>query len=203
MGEYRSNREITSGNSALNAFSFFVENILKKQINTAIPVKVVAVETQGSSGAAGYVDVMPLINQRDASNKAIDTVTIFHLPYYRYQGGVAAVVVDPVAGDVGLAIFAQQDCSNLKQSENITVTPGSFRAFSMSDGFYIGGFLNKTPQVFIEIKQDKTVAITASSGVTINAPYVTVPSGDVIASGISLVHHRHPGDSGGTTGEPI
>lgn len=28
-------------------------------------------------------------------------------------------------------------------------------------------------------------------------------SGDVTAGGISLKHHKHPGDSGGTTGEPI
>ncbi|WP_417733919.1 hypothetical protein [Roseovarius sp.] len=27
-------------------------------------------------------------------------------------------------------------------------------------------------------------------------------SADVIAAGISLVNHRHPGDSGGTTGAP-
>ena len=28
-------------------------------------------------------------------------------------------------------------------------------------------------------------------------------TGDVIADGISLVHHIHPGDSGGTTGQPL
>jgi hypothetical protein len=31
---------------------------------------------------------------------------------------------------------------------------------------------------------------------------ISVPNGDVVASGISLVNHKHPGDSGGTTGPP-
>lgn len=32
---------------------------------------------------------------------------------------------------------------------------------------------------------------------------VTVSNGDVVADGISLKNHKHPGDSGGTTGKPI
>lgn len=44
-------------------------------------------------------------------------------------------------------------------------------------------------------------ATTNPTGVTIDTPTVTV-TGDVIASGVSLVHHTHPGDSGGTTGQP-
>ena len=71
-----------------------------------------------------------------------------------------------------------------------------------ADGFYLGGFLNRAPSVYVEVKQDQSIVITASSGVTVNAPTVTVPSGDVIASGISLVHHTHTGDSGGTTSPP-
>jgi phage baseplate assembly protein V len=51
-----------------------------------------------------------------------------------------------------------------------------------------------------------TAKLTAPGGVTILGDVditglVTV-SEDVIAAGISLVDHRHPGDSGGTTGAP-
>ena len=70
----------------------------------------------------------------------------------------------------------------------------------MSDGWYIGGFLNQAPNVYIELTQNNTVVINASGGVTINGS-VTV-NGDVVANGISLTGHTHPGDSGGTTGGP-
>lgn len=53
----------------------------------------------------------------------------------------------------------------------------------------------------IVVDKSGSISITAPSGVTIDTPTVTV-TGDVIASGVSLVHHTHPGDSGGTTGQP-
>lgn len=55
----------------------------------------------------------------------------------------------------------------------------------------------------IHLKRGRVIEITATNGVTVNAPTVTVSSGDVIASGISLVNHVHPGCQGGTTGTPI
>ena len=48
-----------------------------------------------------------------------------------------------------------------------------------------------------------TVSITAPGGITLDTPTVTV-TGDVVASGISLVNHVHGGTQpgGGTTGGP-
>lgn len=31
---------------------------------------------------------------------------------------------------------------------------------------------------------------------------ITVTGGDLVVNGISVIHHTHPGDSGGTTGGP-
>ncbi|NCB52961.1 MAG: phage baseplate assembly protein V [Clostridia bacterium] len=55
----------------------------------------------------------------------------------------------------------------------------------------------------IHLKRGRIIEITAVNGVVVNAPTVTVPSGDVIASGISLIGHVHSGCQGGTTGTPI
>ena len=71
----------------------------------------------------------------------------------------------------------------------------------MSNGFYIGGFLNQAPSIFIELTQGGAINVTAPAGVNINGN-VTV-NGDVVASGISLDNHVHTGDSGGTTSPPI
>jgi hypothetical protein len=119
----------------------------------------------------------------------------------RYHAGIAAVILNPVAGDIGLAVFAGKDCSNVKVGTSEPVPPASFRDNSMANGFYIGGFLNQAPSVFVELTQGGAVNITAPGGVNINGS-VTV-SGDVVASGKSLVNHVHTGDSGGTTSPPL
>ena len=198
----KGNKRATSGSSNFNAMEFLIRNTILGLVNTAIPVIVTAVDAGGAGAATGYVTVKPLVCQVDGFGETLDPAELFRVPYARVQGGVAALVIDPVVGDVGLAVFAKSDCSNVAQMQDKPVQPGSFRKFSMSDGFYLGGFLNRAPSVYIEVKQDQSIVITASGGVTVNAPTVMVPSGDVIASGISLVHHTHTGDSGGTTSPP-
>jgi hypothetical protein len=49
-----------------------------------------------------------------------------------------------------------------------------------------------------------SLTINASEGdtVVVNGVTLEVSGGDVIADGVSLKTHTHPGDSGGTTGEP-
>lgn len=204
-GAVKGNKRLTSGSSEFNAMEFLIRNTILGLVNTAIPVIVTAVDAGGAGAATGYVTVKPLVCQVDGFGETLDPAELFRVPYARVQGGVAALVIDPVVGDVGLAVFAKSDCSNVAQMQNKPVQPGSFRKFSMSDGFYLGGFLNRKPQVYIEVKQDQSIVITASAGVTVNAPTVTVPSGDVIASGISLVHHVHGGvqSGGGNTGQPV
>jgi phage baseplate assembly protein gpV len=70
----------------------------------------------------------------------------------------------------------------------------------MANGFYFGGFLNKEPSYYLELKQNGILEINAPAGIKINGD-VTV-SGDVVANGISLTSHVHAGCQGGTTGTP-
>ena len=191
-------RNIYSGAAPQNAFDFKVGQKIK-DISTAIPVIVKGVQA-GGTGVVGYVDVLPLISNVSGSDEAIQPVTLYHLPYFRLQGGKAAIICDPEINDIGLAVFAQVDTSTVKTGTTEPQHPGSKRRHSMSDGWYIGGFLNQAPSVYVELTQNNTVVINASGGVTINGT-VTV-NGDVVANGISLTGHTHPGDSGGTTGAP-
>ena len=189
---------IYDGVTKQNYDSFNIKQKLK-DVSTAIPVIVKGVQA-GGTGVVGYVDVLPLVTGVSGNNEAIQPVTLYHLPYFRLQGGKAAVICDPVIDDIGLAVFAQTDTSTVKAGTKEPQQPGSKRRHSMSDGWYIGGFLNQAPSLYIELTQDNTVVINASGGVTINGS-VTV-NGDVVANGISLTGHTHPGDSGGTTGGP-
>jgi hypothetical protein len=122
----------------------------------------------------------------------------------RYHAGIAAVILDPVPGDIGLACFASKDCSTVKTGTSEPQQPGSFRGNTMANGFYIGGFLNQAPSTFVELKQSGEIVITAPGGLTINADISVNGSqtltGDCVASGISLVNHVHGGvESGGST----
>lgn len=183
-----------ASNSPYNSLSFMIQQAIREQVNTCIICKVVGVSD-------GYVDVLPLVTQVSGKDEAIAPTTLYHLPFMRYHAGIAAVILNPVDGDIGLAVFAGKDCSNVKVGTSEPVPPASFRDNSMANGFYIGGFLNQAPSVFVELTQDGAVNITAPGGVNINGN-VTV-SGDVVASGKSLVNHVHTGDSGGTTSSPL
>lgn len=189
-----------TGKTAENAFKFSVRQMLSSEVNTALPVVVTAVMPETES--VGYVKVRPLVSHTDADGNILGMPEIPRLPYFRIQGGTVAVITDPVVGDKGLAIFSQSDCDNVTADTQDVVPPGSFRKFSLSDGFYIGGFLNKAPKTYVQLNQDGTTIINSTGGVTINGT-VTV-NGDVIADGISLKSHVHGGvmSGGSTTGGP-
>lgn len=180
----------------LNQLEFIVKNITRG-MSTSIPVVITAVQA-GDTNAAGYVDARPLVAQIDAWGNSLPMATIHHLPYFRLQSGRAAVVLDPVPGDIGLAVFAQSDCSNLKQGATQTVQPNSWRKFDQADGFYVGGFLNKSVDTFVRLAQDGSITIKAPGNVTIDAPTVTY-TGDIICGGFSYLGHTHTGVHGETS----
>lgn len=168
-----SNRKLNSGASEYNALSFMMEQMIKGMVNTAIPVRVDSCTKPGVGGAAGYVSATPLVQQRGADGKALDTVSIPQLPYFRLQCGSAAVVLDPQPGDIGLAICSQQDSSNVQAGTSDPVQAGSFRCFDLSDSFYVGGFMNQAPQTFVHLDPEKGEAyIKAPTKITIDAPQI-------------------------------
>jgi hypothetical protein len=179
-----------AGTSPFNSLSFIVQQAIRQQVNTCIICKVLACSD-------GYVDVLPMVTGVSGKGEAIQPTTLYKLPYMRYHAGVAAVILDPVPGDIGLAVFASKDCSNVKAGTTEPQQPASFRGNSQANGFYIGGFLNQAPSVFVELTQGGAVNITAPGGVNISGS-VTV-SGDVVASGKSLVNHTHMGVHGETS----
>lgn len=173
MAEKKSNAKISAFGSEMNSLDFFIRALIKTMVSTSIPVRVDAVERGGEGGAALYVDVTPMVTQTDAEGNSIPPVTIPHLPYFRYQHGTAAIICDPKVGDLGLAVFAQQDCSRL--TGDITPqAPGTFRCFDMSDGFYVGGFWGQVPKTFIHIEDEGTIHVVAPKQYHLESPTVIV-----------------------------
>lgn len=193
--------DIYARETQYNQLSFLMRTLMNKELNTAIPVKVTKV--MAGDGSVGYVQALPLVNDMDAQGNAVDVPIIPSLPYFRLQGGKVAVITDPIVGDIGIAVFAQKDTSNVVAGTSEPVQAGTFRKFSMSDGWYIGGFLNQNPETFLQLNQDGTAILTANSGVTINGN-VTVngtitSTGDIRGNGHSLSNHTHTGVHGETS----
>jgi hypothetical protein len=137
----------TSAGGDYNAHAFLVWQILQS-VSGARLVRVISCTNSGGVSPVGFVDVQPLVNQLDGWGNATPHGTVFHLPYFRLQGGANAVIIDPVPGDIGVAIIEDRDISSVKATK-AQANPGSRRIFDMADGLYVGGFLNGTPVQYI------------------------------------------------------
>ncbi len=195
-----------------NNLDFMIQQAISR-IQTCTIVKVV-------NFSDGMVDVQNLVNQITGQKIAIPHTTMYRLPFVRLQAGSSAVIMDPQPGDIGLALFASRDITNVK-STKAQANPNTFRTYDYADGIYVGGILNATPSQYIQFT-DSGVTIVSPTAITLQAPSIVLNGAlqqtggsstmsqslavadDVTASGISLKTHTHTGGTiSGDTGEPI
>lgn len=198
--------------SEQNALDYLMLTKILTTVHTAIPVRVDKVVRPNHSGGAGYLSATPLIMQVDNEGNGLPQVSIPKLRWFRYQAGTCAIICDPKAGDVGLAVFAQRDVSVLTGG-NEPKRPDTYRAFDMSDGFYIGGYWGQIPQTYIEINDGQVEIkanvhiigkVTTTDTITADKDIITkanvTATGDVSGKSISLSSHVHGGvESGSST----
>lgn len=153
----------------------FVINMAMRRISTCTLVEVKTVTNDGGVSPVGFVDVKPMVHMLDGDNNAIPHGVIYHVPYFRLQGGQNAVICDPVVGDIGLCSFASHDISSVKTNKAES-NPGSRRRFNMADGLYMGGFLNSAPKNYIQF---------TAGGIKINAPSVKVSGNFTVENGVT------------------
>lgn len=133
--------------SEFNSIIFACKQLIAR-ISTMKLVQVQAVTNDGGVVAAGTVDVLPMVSQLDGQGNSTPHGTIFGVPYFRLQGGVNAVIIDPVVGDIGYMVCADRDISAVK-STKAPAPPGSYRKYAAADGVYVGGCLNGAPEQYI------------------------------------------------------
>lgn len=222
---YVGQQDLTSATSEYNKLTFVIAQMLSGR-STAAVVRVEAVNPPDDPlGAAGTVDVLPLVAQINGAGEPTPHGTVFGLPYFRLQGGTNAIVMDPKVGDLGLAVFADRDISSVKVTKG-PANPGSRRQADMADGLYFGGFLNGVPAQYVRFSADG-IDIVSPTRILLEAPaidmrgpeggtLVTVTgsanvSGRVDATGgvtgadIVLETHIHSGvqPGSGNTGQPV
>jgi GpV Apex motif len=210
-------QEPTSGATEIQALRFLILQRLLK-VQTITVVRVVAVNP-GAVGPVGTVDVLPLVGQIDGAGNVIPHQTIFTRPYVRLQGGVNAVILDPVVGDLGVCLFCSRDISAVITAKAPS-PPSSRRLFDYADGIYLGGVLNGTPSNYVQFASDGTIKVVSTVAIDLQAPAVNItttgntningaiisPAGEVTdALGKVLGTHLHSGvqSGGGNTGPPV
>lgn len=141
-------------------------------VRTSIPVKVVSVTNSGGVSPVGYVDVQPLVSAVDGSGKIWPHGIIHNVPYMRIQGGSNGIILDPVAGDIGLGSIADRDISTVKSAKKASA-PGSNRKHDMSDMVYLMTIIGSAPTQYIQFT-GSGIVIHSPAKVTIEAPNVEV-----------------------------
>lgn len=205
-------KSVTDGLQNFNTISFITQQILAGMATSMLVL--VKTVSPGAGLLPGRVTVQPMVNQVDGYGNAVPHGEIFDIPYQRVQGGSNAIIMDPAAGDIGLAVFASRDISSVKANKAVS-NPGSRRVFDMADGLYFGGFLNGAPTQFVEfLPNGGGIIVTSPATVTVNAP-TSIFNGDVHATGaviagyggadqVGLQTHTHAQapDSHGDTEQP-
>lgn len=133
-------------------------------VHTATLVKVLSVRPV--SDRVGFVDVQPLVDDVSTAGVVIAQSPAHNLPYVRYQAGSSAIILDPVVGDIGIAIFAESDITAVKTTlkEGPAATA---RQHSSGDGLYIGGVLNAAPTQYVRFN-------AGAAGIDIVSPSGTI-----------------------------
>jgi hypothetical protein len=168
---YKGQARIPDAGGDFNELAFVFRQ-LSSALATSQPVLVQAVGADGLT-----VDVQPMVAQIDGEGNATPHGVIHNVPVLRVQGGTNGIIVDPVAGDIGMAVIANRDISSVK-ANRAPSNPGSRRQFDWADAIYIPGILNLTPMQFVRV---------GGAGIALEAPLVTASDSMQVGAGATGV----------------
>lgn len=208
-GGYAGQEWLQSHGGSLNAIDFVVRRVMGEKAFTGM-VKVMGYSNTGPAAPIGTVTLQPMVHQSDGLGNLVPHGPIYNLPYLRVQAGGNALICDPVAGDIGVAVFCDRDTSAV-QATGAPAGPGSNRRNDWQDGIYLGCIKAATPTTYISINQG-TIAVVSPNAMTISTPNCTldaagnltvtggVKAGTGGADSVTLQHHTHSGGLPPTAG---
>lgn len=170
----------------------FVFNQLLRGKATAMLVEVLACSNSGGIAPVGTVDVKPLVAQVNGQGTSPEPHgPIYGLPYNRVQGGAMAVIIDPVPGDIGLAVFCSRDSTGAFAAKG-PASPASDDVMGFNSGMYFGGFLNAAPTSYVAYVPGQGIQIVDPQAITLQAPSVTVQATNVTVNATTKAQVTSP-----------
>ena len=195
-----------SGGDVLNAVDFITRRVMGEKAFAGM-VKVISCSNTGGLAPIGTVTVQPMVHQTNTLGTVMPHGSIFNLPYCRIQGGSSAVVLDPVAGDIGVAVFCDRDTSAVRAT-GAPAAPGSMRRNDWADGIYLFTVSAGAPTTYIMLN-GINVNIVTPGNLTISAANATLTAAGnlrvagTVTSGANnntLSTHTHSGGAPPTAG---
>lgn len=188
--------------SQFNEITFMIEQVLAGRAFCGL-VLVKSVSGGGASATPPIASVQPMVDQIDGLGNRYPHGTVYNIPCLRLQGGAGAVVLDPLAGDIGAAIICHRDSSTVQNTGAIS-GPGSRRQNDWADGLYLGGFLNGAPTTYVAFGAGSLSLVTPTASMII-ANGTIATTGILTNNGVTVGGtHEHSGvmSGGSNTGPP-
>lgn len=153
-------------NSDANAQAFMFKMMLmgKAFIDLAVVNEV--------SGDGKTVVVTQLVSGFSGDGQTIPNGKIYNVPVWILQRGSSAVVMTPVAGDIGVILCCDRDISTVKHARKES-PPASSRNHNECDAIYLGGCLNNDPLQYVKFSDDG-IDIVSPLVVNIDAPSIYI-----------------------------
>jgi len=131
------------------------------------------------------VAVKPMVEGFAGNGDLIPNSVIYGVPVWRLQRGASAVIMPPVAGDIGMLAICDRDITSVKKTKKEAL-PNSNRTHNYSDAIYLGGLLNAEPSQYVKFANDgidivsplvvqvngNTVIVNADDKISLNAPVI-------------------------------
>lgn len=132
------------------------------------------------------VDILPLVTRTTNTGDPIPNVTVYGVTAFRLQRGNSAVIMNPVVGDIGIAMYCDKDSDNARR-DRISGAPNTTRCHSRIDALYLGGLLNQQPDQFIEFA-DSAINITSPNPVNVTCSKATIIAPEGVTVDAPLTH---------------
>lgn len=178
---YAGHADTTAWMNDYNALIFTIQQMIAEGAYAG-PALVKACTNSGTNIAPGTVDVQPMVSQIDGQGNGTPHGVVLGLPYFRLQGGGSGMICDPVAGDIGLAVFCDRDISSVKANKAPSL-PGSRRINDWADGIYIGGILGAAILTQFLMFNSAGASLVSPIAITLTSPTVTTSAVLVAGNG--------------------
>lgn len=173
-------------------------------IHVAMPGIIVSYDARSNRAA-----VQPSGKYKVEDGRSLEYPVIHNAPvqFPMGLGGSAGVTFPLAAGDGCLLIFSDSQLDDFLGG----VDSSDPRGHSLNDAVCIPGLYSGAAPANLEHPSDVCISNGAAkmrvgsggfSGSFGDGTSFAFSGGDLVVNGISVVHHTHPGDSGGTTGQP-
>lgn len=133
------------------------------------------------------VVVTQLVSGKTGDGDRVPNGKIYNVPVWRLQRGASAVIMEPVAGDIGIILCCDRDISTVKESKEESLA-ASNRVHDECDAIYLGGCLNNDPLQYVKFSDDgidvvsplvvnvdaPTIYMNAANEISLNSPLITL-----------------------------